>query len=67
MNHDLIIGHNFHIYSVVKDWGRLDASGNPVKDCHEMVMDSKGRLFMLTMKKTCIYPSGIRVILIRLN
>ena len=48
MNHDLIIGHNSHIYSVVKDWGRLDASRYPVKDCHEMIMDSKGRLFMLT-------------------
>lgn len=43
-----IIGHNSHRYTVDKNWGTQDSSLYPVNDCHEMVMDSKGRLFMLT-------------------
>lgn len=45
---DSITGHNTHQYTVIKDWGVLDKEKYPVNDCHEMVMDSRGRLFMLT-------------------
>lgn len=47
-NEDIIIGHNSHRYKVDVNWGNLDPTKVPVKDCHEMVQDSKGRLVMLT-------------------
>lgn len=43
-----ILGHGDFQYRVHKDWGTLDASDTPVNNCHEMVMDSKGRLIMIT-------------------
>ena len=43
-----IIGHGDYKYKVIKDWARLDPVKNPVLNCHEMVMDSKGRLIMIT-------------------
>ena len=43
-----IIGHGDYKYNVIKDWARLDPVKNPVLNCHEMVMDSKGRLIMIT-------------------
>jgi len=43
-----IIGHNSHKYRVIPNWGILDAGKNPVNDCHEMVEDAKGRIFLLT-------------------
>jgi peptidylamidoglycolate lyase len=45
---DLIVGHNDHRYKVDMTWGALDPTKIPVKDCHEMVMDSKGRIVLLT-------------------
>ncbi len=42
-----IIGHGEFRYRVRRTWGDLDPSRNPVKNCHEMVMDSRGRLFMV--------------------
>ncbi len=48
MNHSTVIGHASHRYQTVPGWGQLDPDKYPVKDCHEMVMDSRGRLFMLT-------------------
>lgn len=45
---DLIIGHNSHRYKVDITWGDLDPAKVPVKDCHEIVQDSKGRIVMLT-------------------
>lgn len=42
------IGHGSYQYKVVEGWGILDASQTPVKDCHEMVQDSKGRIILLT-------------------
>ncbi len=45
---DLIVGHNDHQYKVDMTWGALDPAKIPVKDCHEMVMDSKGRVVLLT-------------------
>jgi hypothetical protein len=43
-----IIGHGDFKYRVNKEWGLLDKNVHPVKDCHEMVMDSRKRLIMIT-------------------
>ncbi len=43
-----VLGHNGYRYRVKKEWGNLNPSQTPVKNCHEMVMDSKGRLVMVT-------------------
>ena len=43
-----IIGHGKFQYRLNSKWGNLDAAQFPVKNCHEMVMDSKGRLLMIT-------------------
>ncbi len=45
---DLIIGHGSHRYKIDLNWGALNANFYPVKDCHEMVIDQKGRIFLLT-------------------
>lgn len=45
---DIILGHGDFKYRVIPNWGLLDAGKNPVNDCHEMVEDAKGRLFLLT-------------------
>jgi hypothetical protein len=43
-----VYGHNKMRYRMDKKWGELNSSVNPVKDCHEMVQDSKGRILLLT-------------------
>ncbi len=43
-----IIGHGDFRYRVNRSWGQLDPAVHPVKDCHEMVMDSRKRLILLT-------------------
>ena len=43
-----IIGHNSHQYEVVKGWGDLNSNVYPVADCHEMVIDKSGKIFLLT-------------------
>lgn len=43
-----IIGHGKFRYRVHKSWGNLDPTKTPIKNCHEMVMDRKGRLIMVT-------------------
>ena len=43
-----LIGHNSHRYEVEKGWGELNANTHPVADCHEMVIDKSGRIFLLT-------------------
>jgi hypothetical protein len=45
---ETVIGHGGFRYRVHKSWGNLDPSTTPVKNCHEMVMDRKGRLIMVT-------------------
>jgi len=45
---ETIIGHGEFRYKVERQWSNLDATKHPVKNCHEMVMDQKGRLLMLT-------------------
>lgn len=43
-----IIGHGDFKYRVHKAWGDLNPATTPIKNCHEMVLDSKGRLIMVT-------------------
>jgi predicted phosphatase len=43
-----VYGHNKMRYRMDAKWGELNPSVNPVKDCHEMVQDSKGRILLLT-------------------
>lgn len=45
---DQVIGHGDYRYRVHKNWGNLNPDTTPVKNCHEMVMDKQGRLFMIT-------------------
>jgi hypothetical protein len=42
------IGHGDYRYRVEIGWGDLDPTKTPVKNCHEMVMDARGRLIMIT-------------------
>lgn len=42
------IGHGAFQYRPVPGWGVLDANVTPVKDCHEMIQDKQGRIFLLT-------------------
>lgn len=44
----MIIGHNDFQYKVLKNWSKADQNLYPVADCHEMVLDKEGRLFLLT-------------------
>lgn len=43
-----IIGHSHFQYQVDLNWGDLDSNLYPVNDCHEMVIDSSNRLYMLS-------------------
>ncbi len=43
-----IIGHGDFRYRVERDWCMADAQNHPVRNCHEMVEDSLGRLILLT-------------------
>lgn len=44
-----VVGHNGFRYRVHSDWGIPDEpSRYPVKDCHEMVVDSLGKIVLLT-------------------
>lgn len=45
---DGIVGHGEFRYKVDKAWGVQDPAKIPVNDCHEMVLDSSGRIFMTT-------------------
>lgn len=45
---DQIIGHGDFRYKIDLNWGALNAQSYPVKDCHEMVQDSQGRIILLT-------------------
>ncbi len=44
---EMVIGQGDFKYRVHQEWGNLDPSKTPVNNCHEMVMDSKGRLIMV--------------------
>ncbi len=43
-----ILGHGQKKYRVDQAWSRADVTRFPVKDCHEMVQDSRGRILLLT-------------------
>lgn len=43
-----VYGHNGFTYRMDDKWSKLDPKKFPVKDCHEMVQDSKGRIILLT-------------------
>lgn len=44
----VVLGHGSHRYRFNPYWAALDPVKTPVFNCHEMVMDSAGRLVMLT-------------------
>ncbi|MET0636683.1 MAG: 6-bladed beta-propeller [Chitinophagaceae bacterium] len=46
-NNDPVYGHNGMRYRMDAKWGQLDSGKYPVKDCHEMIMDKKGRIILL--------------------
>lgn len=48
INKDLVLGHGDFRYKVDMNWGVLDKSKYPVKDCHEMVYTQDGHILMLT-------------------
>ena len=43
-----VYGHGNMKYRMDKSWGTLNADKHPVNDCHEMIQDAKGRIFLLT-------------------
>ncbi len=43
-----VVGHGDFRYKVDSKWGVQDPSRVPINDCHEMVIDSRGRIFMTT-------------------
>lgn len=58
---DTIIGHGGFKYKVHQNWGTLDSKKTPVKNCHEMVMDAKGRMIMVgdhTKNNVLIYDKS---------
>ena len=60
-----LIGHGDFKYHVDKEWGNQDSLKIPVNDCHEMVQDRKGRLFLLTnheKNNVIIYDRSGRVL-----
>ncbi|EIJ40743.1 hypothetical protein JoomaDRAFT_3813 [Galbibacter orientalis DSM 19592] len=44
---DEIIGHGDYQYKVCRDWAQISRAHTSLLNCHEMQMDSKGRLLML--------------------
>lgn len=46
--HGLIVGHGDFKYRVDAHWGRLDPNKFPVENCHDLAIDSQGRIIMLT-------------------
>lgn len=47
VNKENIIGHGDYRYKIVRDWADISTVRNPILNCHEMQMDSKGRLIMM--------------------
>ncbi|WP_236617968.1 twin-arginine translocation signal domain-containing protein [Rhodopirellula europaea] len=42
-----IIGHGDYRYRVIRDWAQISVLRTPLLNCHEMVQDKSGRLFMI--------------------
>lgn len=56
-----IFGHGSKRYRIDTRWSQADVAKNPVKDCHEMVQDAKGRILLLTNEtknNVLIYDKG---------
>jgi len=47
-DNDVILGHGKKRYRINTKWSKADVMHYPVKDCHEMVQDKKGRIILLT-------------------
>lgn len=45
---ELVIGHGDYRYTIDVNWGALNPQFYPVQDCHEMVIDRRGRIILLT-------------------
>lgn len=45
---NIVLGHGNKRYRLDTQWSRADVARYPVKDCHEMVQDRKGRILLLT-------------------
>lgn len=43
-----ILGQGTYRYKVIRDWCKADPLQYPVNNCHEMVIDSQQRLYLLT-------------------
>lgn len=43
-----VYGHNGMRYTMDTKWSKADPLKTPVNDCHEMVQDAKGRIYLLT-------------------
>lgn len=57
----VILGHNNKRYRINTKWSGADVSRYPVKDCHEMVQDARGRILLLTNEtknNVLIYDKG---------
>ena len=48
IQNEVILGHNQKRYRMNAQWSQADVSRYPVKDCHEMQQDQKGRILLLT-------------------
>ncbi len=44
---DLIVGHGTHRYLVKADWAKVSPRQYPLINCHEMVADRSGKLYLL--------------------
>jgi hypothetical protein len=65
LHDDVILGHGDFQYRLDYDWGRLDPTRVPVRDCHEMVQDSRGRIVLLTNhtdNNVIVYDRGGRLL-----
>lgn len=41
------LGHGDYTYRLINQWAQISSVQTPLLNCHEMVMDSKGRLIMI--------------------
>ena len=48
MTTDKLYGHNGMQYKLDTKWSKADPLRTPVNDCHEMVQDRRGRIYLLT-------------------
>lgn len=47
MPKDKILGHGDYKYKLHTNWGKISSVDHPILNCHEMVMDRRGRLIMI--------------------